>query len=129
MIQKRCLKHCLDETSRRKRDLLYQSVKTAVHNILKRLREIVTFRTLYSHSAATDPQYQVKRRVLLDGVILESVALLELLTSEDETLLIWWYTLLVMDLGLYVLDSVSWLYLESYMLACECLDEDLHIMK
>ena len=71
----------------------------------------------------------MKGRVLLDGVVLEGVAVLELLTSEDQTLLIWWDTFLVLDLGLDVLDSVSWLDLKSDVLASESLNEDLHFSK
>jgi hypothetical protein len=68
----------------------------------------------------------VKGRLLLDVVIRKSSAVLELLTSEDESLLVWWDALLVLDLGLDVLNGVSWLNIEGDGLSSQGLDEDLH---
>jgi len=65
-------------------------------------------------------------RLLLDIVIRKSSAVLKLLSSEDESLLIGWDTLLILDLGLNVLDGVGWLDIKSDCLASESLDEDLH---
>jgi hypothetical protein len=48
----------------------------------------------------------MKSRLLLDVVVGESAAILELLASEDETLLVWGNTFLVLDLGLDVVDCV-----------------------
>ena len=62
----------------------------------------------------------------MDVVIGESSSILELLTSEDKSLLIWRDTFLVLDLGLDVLDGVSWLDVEGDGLTSEGLDEDLH---
>lgn len=39
-------------------------------------------------------------RLLLDVVIRKGAAILELLSGEDETLLVWGNTFLVLDLGL-----------------------------
>ena len=64
--------------------------------------------------------------LLLDVVVAEGSAVLELLTSEDESLLIWRNTFLVLDLGLDVLNSVGWLDIEGDGLTSEGLDEDLH---
>ena len=69
----------------------------------------------------------MKGAVLLDRVVLECVAVLELLASEDEALLIWRDTFLVLNLGLDVLDPVSWLDFEGDVLASEGLNEDLHL--
>ena len=66
-------------------------------------------------------------RLLLDVVILESTAILELLAREDQTLLIWRDALLVLDLGLDSVDGVASLYLESDGLASEGFHEDLHV--
>ena len=65
-------------------------------------------------------------RLLLDVVVRQGSAVLELLSSEDESLLIWGNTFLVLDLGLDVLDGVSWLNIEGDGLTGEGLDEDLH---
>ena len=66
-------------------------------------------------------------RLLLDVVILESAAILELLAREDQALLIWRNTLLVLDLGLDSVDGVASLYLEGDGLTSEGLDENLHV--
>jgi hypothetical protein len=70
-------------------------------------------------------KHEVEGRLLLDVVVRERAAVLELLASEDQALLVWGDALLVLDLGLDVLDRVGWLNLESDGLARERLDEDL----
>ena len=77
----------------------------------------------------TESQNEVKGGVLLDRVVLHGVAVLQLLTSEDEALLVWWDTFLVLNLGLDILDPVSGLDLEGDVLASEGLNEDLHLRK
>ena len=62
----------------------------------------------------------------MDIVIREGSAVLELLSSEDESLLVWRDTFLILDLGLDVLDGVCWLNIKSDGLTSEGLDEDLH---
>ena len=52
----------------------------------------------------TEAENQMKRRLLLDVVVGESTSILELLASKDQTLLIRWDTLLVLNLGLDVVD-------------------------
>ena len=64
--------------------------------------------------------------LLLDVVISKSTSVLELFTGEDESLLVWWDALLVLDLGLHVLNRVRWLDVEGDGLSGEGLDEDLH---
>merc|ERR1719269_252890 len=76
--------------------------------------------------AAAETQHQVERRLLLDVVIREGAAVLELLAGEDETLLVGRDALLVLDLGLDGLDRVRWLDLERHGLAGQRLDENLH---
>jgi len=68
----------------------------------------------------------VESGLLLDVVVGEGAAILELLTSEDQALLVWWDTLLVLNLGLDIVDGVRRLNLKSDGLAGESLDEDLH---
>jgi len=63
---------------------------------------------------------------LLDVVVLKGSAILELLTSEDKSLLVWGDSFLVLDLGLHGLDAVSLLNLKGDGLAGESLHEDLH---
>ena len=63
---------------------------------------------------------------LLDVVVRESTSILELLSSEDESLLIGRDALLILDLGLNVVDRVRGLHLKSDGLAREGLHEYLH---
>ena len=65
-------------------------------------------------------------RLLLDVVVAESTAILKLLASEDQALLIGGNTFLILDLGLHVLDSIGSLHVESDGLASKGLDKDLH---
>merc|ERR1712157_269037 len=64
--------------------------------------------------------------LLLDVVIGKSAAILELLASKDESLLIGRDALLVLDLSLDVVDGVGRLDLEGDGLTSQGLDEDLH---
>jgi len=75
---------------------------------------------------STKSEDQVKGRLLLDVVVGEGSAVFELLTSEDEALLVWGDALFVLDLSLDVLDRVAWLDIKSDCLAGEGLDENLH---
>merc|ERR1712226_1364280 len=64
--------------------------------------------------------------LLLDVVIRESSSILELLSGEDQSLLVWWDSLLVLNLGLNVFDGIGWLNIKGDGLASQGLDEDLH---
>jgi len=68
----------------------------------------------------------VKSRLLLDVVVRESASVLKLFSSEDETLLVWRNSFLVLNLGLDIFDRVTGLNLQGDGLASEGLDEDLH---
>ena len=65
--------------------------------------------------------------LLLNVVVGESSTILELLSGEDESLLVWGNTFLVLDLGLDVVDGVRGLDLEGDRLSREGFDEDLHL--
>merc|ERR1712110_840208 len=77
--------------------------------------------------SSTEEEHKVQGGLLLDVVVLESAAILELLAGEDKALLIRGDALLVLDLGLHGLDGVSALDLEGDSLPRQCLDEDLHL--
>lgn len=68
----------------------------------------------------------MQSRLLLDIVVGQSAAILQLLASENQTLLIRWNTLLVLNLGLETLDSIGGLDVKSDSLTGKGLDEDLH---
>ena len=60
-----------------------------------------------SLSPAAEAQHEVERRLLLDVVVGESAAVLQLLAREDEALLVGGDALLVLDLGLDDVDGVG----------------------
>ena len=74
----------------------------------------------------TETEDKVEGRLLLDIVISKGATILQLLPGKDQTLLVRWNPLLVLDLRLHVVDCVRALNLEGDRLAREGLDEDLH---
>ena len=64
-------------------------------------------------------KYKVKGRFLLNVVVRKSAAILELLSSENQALLIWGNSLLVLNLSLHVLDRIGGLDVESNSLSCK----------
>ena len=79
--------------------------------------------------------------LLLDIVVGQGTSILQLLTSEDQTLLIWGNAFFVLknsvkvlfnkfqfylDLGLDIFNSVTRLHLKGDSLPCQGLHEDLH---
>jgi len=76
--------------------------------------------------STTEAKDQVKGRLLLDVVVREGTTIFELLTSEDQALLVRRDSFLVLDFGLDIVDGVGRLHLKGDSLAREGLDEDLH---
>ena len=76
--------------------------------------------------ATSESEDEMESGFLLDVVVGESSAILELLSSENESLLVWWDTFLVLDLGFDILNGVGWLNVEGDGLTSEGLDKDLH---
>ena len=60
---------------------------------------------------------------LLDVVIAQSASILKLLSGEDQTLLVRWNSLLVLDLGLHIVDRIARLNLKGNSLTGKRLDE------
>ena len=77
------------------------------------------------HTTA-EAKNQVEGWLLLDVVVAEGSAVFKLLSSEDEALLIWGDTFLVLDLSFDVFNRVRWLNIEGNGLTGEGLNEDLH---
>ena len=77
-------------------------------------------------TTTAETEDEVKGGLLLDVVVGESTAILELLSSEDETLLIRGDSFLVLDLLLDVLDGVTRVDIKGDGLARKGLDENLH---
>jgi hypothetical protein len=76
--------------------------------------------------ATAQTENQMQRRLFLDVIVGKSSAVLELLAGEDQTLLVGWDALLVLDLRLDVVDRVRRLDLKCDGLASQGLHEDLH---
>ena len=70
--------------------------------------------------AAAEAEHEVEGGLLLDVVICEGSAVLELLAREDETLLVRGDALLVLNFSLDVVDGVGGLPLEGDGLSCDC---------
>jgi len=77
-------------------------------------------------ASTSESKNEMESGLLLDVVVRKSSSILKLLSSEDESLLVWWDSLLVLDLGLDVLNGVGWLDLKGDGLSSESLNEDLH---
>ena len=69
-------------------------------------------------SSSTKTEDQVQGGLLLDVVVRESTSILELLSGEDQTLLIRGDSLLVLDLGLDIVNGVRGLNIKGDGLAC-----------
>ena len=80
---------------------------------------------LHSTSESED---QVEGSFLLDVVVSESSAVIQLLSGENQSLLIWRDSLLVLDLGLDIFNGVRRLHIKGDGIASESLDEDLHLV-
>ena len=76
--------------------------------------------------ATSQAQDQVEGGLLLDVVIRKGAAILQLLASKDQALLIRWDPLLILDLGLDIVNGVTCLNVEGDGLAGQCLHKDLH---
>jgi hypothetical protein len=61
--------------------------------------------------ASTESENEMKGGLFLDVVVLESATVLELFSSEDESLLVWGNTFLVLNLGLDGFNGVGLLNL------------------
>ena len=68
----------------------------------------------------------MKSGLFLNVVIGKGPAVLELLSSENETLLIRGDSFLVLNLGLHIIDGIGGLDLEGDGLSRQGLNEDLH---
>ena len=80
---------------------------------------IISTATNFIYTTTTEAQHQVEGRLLLDVVVGEGAAILELLARKDQALLVRGDALLVLDLALDHIDGVGALNLESDGLACD----------
>ena len=71
-------------------------------------------------ASTAQAQHQMQGGLLLDVVVRKSAAILELLSGKDQALLIRRDSLLVLDLGLDIVNSVRRLYLKGNSLPSNC---------
>ena len=74
----------------------------------------------------TETEDKMEGRLLLNVVIRQGSTVFQLLTSENQTLLVRRNTLLILNLGLDVINSVGGLNFEGNGFTSEGLDKDLH---
>jgi len=79
-------------------------------------------------STTTKTQNQMEGGLLLDVVIGKSTAVLELLASKDQTLLVRGNALFILDLGFDIVNSIGGFDLESDSFTREGLYENLHLV-
>jgi hypothetical protein len=70
--------------------------------------------------ATTEAEDQVEGGLLLDVIVGQGAAILELLASKDQALLVWGNAFLILDLALDIIDGIRGLDLESDGLASDC---------
>jgi len=75
---------------------------------------------------SSQSQDKMKCGLLLDVVVGKCPSILQLFTSEDQSLLVWRDAFLVLNLSLHVLNGVRRLDLEGDSLPSQCLHKDLH---
>merc|ERR1719419_466256 len=81
------------------------------------------YENLHSSSQTQD---KMKSTLLLDVVIRECTSILQLLTSKDQSLLIWRNSFLILNFGFNVFNRIRWFNFQSNGLASEGLDKNLH---
>ena len=92
--------------------------------MLQLMNVFLRWSTECSHTT-TKTKHKMKSALLLDVVITNCPTILKLLSSKDQTLLIRRNALLVLDLGLHVVDQITWLNFNSDCLASQSLHKNL----
>merc|ERR1712180_77495 len=75
---------------------------------------------------SSQPQDKMECGLLLDVVVRQSPAILQLFTSKDQSLLVWWDAFFVLNLSLDILNGVRGLNLEGDGFTGQRLHKDLH---
>merc|ERR1719474_921418 len=78
------------------------------------------------HRSTSQSQHQMQGALLLDVIVAQRTAILQLLSGKDKPLLLRWDPLFVLNLGLDILNGVIWLHIESDGLSRQSLHENLH---
>ena len=96
-----------------------QHVNVGMHDSLK---------TIFS-KATTKTQHQVQSRLLLDVVVRKSAAVLKLLASKNQALLIRGNAFLILNFGFDIIDRVRGFHIKGDGLASQSFHENLHFSK
>merc|ERR1719266_2331845 len=76
--------------------------------------------------SSTETEDKMESRLFLDVIVREGSAIFQLLSSKDQTLLVWRNSLLVLDFGLDIFNSVRGLYFQRDCFAGQGFHENLH---
>ncbi|KAJ0692302.1 hypothetical protein HanPI659440_Chr15g0584321 [Helianthus annuus] len=74
----------------------------------------------------SEAEHQMEGGFFLDVVICQSTTILKLFSSKDQSLLVWWDPLFVLDLGFNIVDGIGTFNFQRDRLPGESLDKDLH---
>jgi hypothetical protein len=77
--------------------------------------------------ASTQSQYQVQGGFLLDVIIAQGATVFQLLSRKDQALLIWWDSLLVLNLRLDIVNGIGRLDIQRDGLARQSLYKNLRV--
>merc|ERR1711962_771591 len=69
----------------------------------------------------------MQSRLFLDIVVRKSSTIFQLLSSKNQTLLIWRNTFLILNLSFDIVNGITWLNLKGDDLTSQCFYKDLHI--
>ena len=105
--------------------LTRQGLDEDLHSTAK-AKDQVEGRLLLDVTADTSGGFSMGENIDMDLLVAQGAAIFELLTSEDEALLVGRDTFLVLDFGLDIVDGVGGLDFEGDGLSGESLNEDLH---
>jgi len=78
------------------------------------------------HGTTSKAKHQVQRGFLLNVVVTQSSSIFQLLSGENQPLLLRWDSFLVLDLCFHVRDRVVWFDVKGDRLTSQRFHEDLH---
>ena len=78
--------------------------------------------------ASSESQHKVESGLFLDVVVREASSVFELLSGENQSLLVWGDSFLVLDFAFDGFNVVGWLNIECDGLSGQGFDEDLHLL-
>lgn len=77
--------------------------------------------------STSESEHEMDCRLLLYVVVCDGTTVLELFTSENETLLIRWYPFLVLYFTFHILDTITLTYVDGDCFTSQCFYKYLHL--